>query len=295
MTQKKVTTNSGSDSDGDKSALEMTPEATEFLETVGDDDADTNTDDVDDSGNEDESGTEDKVVSRPPRLKDKSEDEIITEFQNLESEYGRQGNELGEARALLRDYLSTTMNQLSQKKDENKDTDVTEDEIQDDPVTAVNKLVKKAIKPLEESLENTRQSLTISEFERNHPDYRDTVKTPEFQEWVQGSKYRQTMFRRAADYDLEAAGELFSEWEDTLPKPDADDDTDVEPKPTTKLARKQKLRKAKTEAGGAGGSGGTKVKTYKSVDLTRLFIEDREAYNAMMPEIKRALAEGRVR
>ena len=115
----------------------------------------------------------------------------------------------------------------------------------------------------------------------------------EFQDWVEDSKYRVSLFTKADDYNWDAADELFSAWDEHQAANATDGADGGEPAGTTK--QKRALRRNSTETGGAGGKSGNLKKTYKSADLIRLYNEDREKYNAMSEEIQQAFKDGRVK
>ena len=225
----------------------------------------------------------------PPRLRGKSQDEIVEEFRGLEREYSRQGNELGESRQLLRQTLEQVMELANKPKDTQHDAPaVTEDDFVTNPVEAVSKIVAKQLEPLMVKLGGTQQEASKAAFAARHPGYLETARSADFQQWVADSAYRTKVFKAASGFDMDAAEELFSAWDEKR-APD-----EIEEVRTEKVAR---LRRSSVEAGTAGRSAGqaSHKKVYKSSDLARLYITDREAYNAMMPEISQALVDGRVR
>lgn len=225
-------------------------------------------------------------VPIPVRLKGKSLPQIIQEFAGLEREYGRQGNELGEARTLLREALKVATEQnpgASPATDEVPDP--TDEEFDTSPKAAAEKLVDKKLKPIRAALTKAEQEAAMLRFEAKRPGYQQEAASPEFQAWLQKSPYRRRLFQDAARFDMAAAEDLYSAWDDAKPTAEA---------PPSK---KEALKKVTTETGGAGKAAGTKSgkKIYKSSELMRLFVQDRDRYNEMAPEIRAAFAEGRVR
>lgn len=228
-------------------------------------------------------------VELPVRLKGKSLAEIAQEFSGLEKEYSRQGNELGEARALLRQALQQSLKQPGAETTSEEEHEPTDDEMIANPKDSVRKLVDKAVKPLQKALTVAQQQQMVTEFNGRHPGYQQEVRTPEFQEFVKASPYRMRLFNSAAQYDMDAAEDLFNAWEEAkaVKKPAAD----------AGETKREAIKRTTTETGGAGktASGSSGKKIYKSTDLVRLYQTDRERYNEMMPEIRKAFAEGRVR
>jgi hypothetical protein len=242
-----------------------------------------------DDGSEEESSE----VEVPVRLKGKPLPQIYKEFSGLEKDRSRLANELGEARALLRQALEMTLKQQPAAADNEEDADPTDEEWEENPREAVRKAVAKATKPLETKLATAEQRAAILEFDQRHPGYQEEAATPEFQEWVRSSPFRTRLFKAAAAFDLEAAEDLFAAWEERkAAKPAAGEDEET---PAEK--KREQIRRQKTETGGAGKTAGGKSgkKIYKSSELMRLYTQDRERYNAMAEEIRLAFAEGRVR
>ena len=253
------------------------------------DDLDPQRDD-DPANNTDPGQSEDTI---PPRLRGKSEAQIVEEFARLESEYGRQGNELGETRALLREFLEKTLQPANNAESDNNSENDLDENLDEDQARAVKGYVDKRVNTLEKEVVETKRALSRSEFARQHPKYTETAKSREFLDWVESSKYRTSLFKKADDYNWDAADELFSGWDEHQAANAVDGPDGGEPSDATK--QKRALRRNSTETGGAGGKSGNLKKTFKSADLIRLYNEDREKYNAMSSEIQQAFAEGRVK
>ena len=276
------------------------PHATEIVAPAGADDSgdlaafaeEDTTQQVDDPPKDKPDETPEDNV--PPRLRGKSQAQIVEEFARLESEYGRQGNELGETRALLREFLEKTLqppNTPESNTGDSTDVDLNEN-LDEDQARAVKGYVDKRVNTLEQEVVETRRALSRSEFARQHPKYMETSQSQDFQDWVGNSKYRQSLFKKADDYNWDAADELFSAWEEHTASQQTTDD-EAAPSKTTK--HKRDLRRNATETGGAGGKSSNNKKIFKSADLIRLYNEDRDKYNAMSAEIQQAFAEGRVK
>lgn len=229
-------------------------------------------------------------VDVPARLKGKPLSQVYREFTGLEQDRSRLGNELGEARALLRQALESALKVPGAKVSSDELPEPTDEEFDTDPRGAAKKLVAKEVQPLKDAVLSAEQRAATLEFESVRPGYQKEVATPEFQEWVRASAYRQRMFKAAANYDLEAAADLFAMYDAQKPAAGEEDETSAEKKKTA-------IKRVTTETGGAGKSAGGKSgkKIYKSTDLMRLRIQDPERYTEMGPEIRAAFQEGRVR
>ncbi len=228
----------------------------------------------------------------PARLKGKPLSQVYKEFAGLEKNYSVIGNELGEARKLLRMRLEQDLKNTGAPGKDDVEPDPTDDDFDANPRDAVRRMVKKATEPLEKAVATAEQRATMIEFDKRHPGYQDEAASSEFQEWVKASPFRTRMFQAASAFDLEAAEDLFSEWEarKATATADADETSPAEQKRTA-------IRRNRTETGGAGksvgGKGGKPI--FKSTELMRLYNTDRERYNSMSEEIRSAFAEGRVR
>lgn len=237
-----------------------------------------------------EETAESEEVAAPARLKGKPLAQVYKEFSGLEKEYSRQGNELGEARALLRHALEQALKHPGAKDGsvEDETSDPTEDEFLTDPKAAAKKLIARELKPLQDAVLSAEQRSAMLEFEKQRPGYTEEVATPQFQEWVKAKPSRLRLFKSASQFDLEAASDLFELWDAT--KPAADEAESGEKK-------KAAIKRVTTETGGSGKTIGSKSgkKIYKSTELARLYVQDRDRYNEMAPEIRAAFAEGRVR
>lgn len=234
----------------------------------------------------DESDAPEVVV--PARLKGKPLAQVYQEFAGLEKEYSRQGNELGEARSLLRQALEQALKPGAKANPETDLPDPTDDDFVSDPKGAAERVIEKKLKPLKDAVLSAEQRAAMLEFEARRPGYQKEVADPQFQEWVKAKPSRIRLFQRAANFDIEAAEDMFEMWDATKPAAD-----EVDPAERKKAA----IKRVTTETGGAGKSAGGKSgkRIYKSTELARLYIHDRERYNEMAPEIRAAYAEGRVR
>lgn len=237
---------------------------------------------LDEVSNE-QSATEEtkESVYIPKRLRGKTKEDIYKEFAGLEADYSRMGNELGEARSLLRETLEKAL-----QSNKVAEPEITEDDFVSKPKESVQKLIEQALKPVKDATVNAEQRALMLEFNLRHPGYQDTAKSPEFLEWVAESPYRAKMFTEASKFNMDAAEDLFSAF-DEHKKSGATVDTNE---------KKREIRNASTETGGAGKSTSkTGKKIYRSADLMRLYNTDRERYNEMGEEIRLAFQEGRVR
>ena len=237
----------------------------------------------------DEEGVDD-VPERelPAKFKGKSIEDVVNSYTELEKEYGRRNNEIGELRKLTDDFLNL---QLSEKKKVDEPEYVLDvDSLLDNPNEAITRAVDNhpKFKQFEEAQRTETIGKAKASFEQKHPDYKDLVKDQDFASWVQESPVRTKMFKAAdTNYDYEIGDELFTTYKAI--RGIANSEAKEE-----KLERaSQALNKGSVERGSSGTSSTKKV--YRRADLINLKISNPAKYAAMEPEIMKAYSEKRVR
>lgn len=220
------------------------------------------------------------VEDLPEKFKDKSIDDVVTMYSNLEKELGRKGQEIGDLRQLTDTLLQRDLESPKEVKESEPEPD-----FYDDPQKAIDKAIEKRLAPLNKRLASNDKDNFFVELHKSIPKYEDIVKDTKFQTWVQTSPYRMKMFGEADNYNLDAANELFSTWELTQPS------TEESVEDTSKQ-RKAKLKDASTEVGSTGSA---RKKVFRRLDLINLKLNDPAKYASMEPEIRQAYTDGRVR
>lgn len=135
-------------------------------------------------------------------------------YKDLEVAYSRQGQQIGEYRTLVDNYLTSTPEEV----EETVATPITSDDIYDDPQAAVQRAVDqhpavKKVADLEAELEKTRREAIMDAFRAKHPDFTEAVASPEFANWVNEDPTRIELTRRADGFDMIAADALMTLWE----------------------------------------------------------------------------------
>lgn len=229
----------------------------------------------------------------PARLKGKTLAQVYDEFSGLEREYSRQGQEVGELRGLVRTAIEMGLTQTGAKSKPEDTPDLTDEDFETNPKAAAEKMIAKELAPLKQAVLTAEQRATILEFDSRHPGFQEEASSSEFQDWVKSSPFRARLFKAASQYDTEAAEDLFNAWDERK----AATATDAGGEETPAAKKKAAIKRNVTATGGAGKDAGGKSgkKVYKSSELMRLYIQDRERYNDMADEIRQAFAEGRVR
>lgn len=148
----------------------------------------------------------------PDRFKDKSTEEIAASYAELEKAYSRQGNDLGKMRSTMDEFLTLQSAQPQAPEAPQEPEPITVDEFYDDPNGTIQRAVELAttdkIGALEQELAQAKLETRVGELSSKHEGWQDTVQTPEFQNWVMESPYRQRLAQAADGWDLDAAEDL---------------------------------------------------------------------------------------
>jgi len=232
----------------------------------------------------------------PEKFQGKSFDEVVDMYRNLEKEYGRKGNEIGELRKLTDEILQL---EIQQKRNNSERVNSKEEELSDDdwfssPKEATDKYLQKSslakeVEQLKEQLSSKDREQAHLAFVEKHPDYMNLAQEGDFQEFVKASKYRTQLAKQADQYDYEAANELFDLYK-SIRQPKGADVSEN----SNKAEKQSQARKQATLEGTGNRNKGTK-KVYRRADLIKMKMQDPERYNTMQDEIMRAYQEGRVK
>ena len=235
--------------------------------------------------------TEKPVEELPEKFQGKSIEDIAKSYSNLEQQYGKQGNELGELRKLADSLIQKNL----QESQTQSTADVIEQELSDEdfvlnPVEAVRKVVEESLKPIKENLTQTKVDNTLQRIQTAHPDVSEIVNDTNFQEWIMATKPRQDMWARASNGDFDYADELFTQYKSLASR------KDVEAENAIQRAKEEDLKAATAISRGASPDVGSKGKpNYRRAELIRLRMENPKRYDSLSDEIAQAYAEGRVR
>lgn len=236
-----------------------------------------------------------------------SKEDLVHSYKSLETKIGSQGHELGQLRTLTDKLLDL------KRTDDLRGAGVTEppepvqvsgDELLGNPVDAIAKVVDDRLKPIEYALLSQQQDRLETGFESAHPKYKEDMNDPDFQAFVQGSPYRQTLVQKTLAGDFDAAHELWAGWEEhrALTASANSDDGGGAQENTEQTnvsdddARAQALRDAATVTAGGGSVGGD-APVYSRQALINKRIEDPKGYYdpAFQQILHRAYLEGRVK
>lgn len=220
----------------------------------------------------------------PEKYRGKSAKEIALMHQEAEKLIGKQGSEVGELRKVVDDFIKAQTLKDAPKEPELDDDDA----FFVDPKSAVKKAIENhpSIKEAQQASLAMRRQEVLSTLAQKFPDFMNTVQDPSFEEWVKSSRMRTEMYARAeTQFDLDAATELLSTWEErkNISKQVAE---------TSKVDRQQQLKAASVNTQGATDS--VAKKKYRRADIIKLMQTDPDRYDAMSAEIMAAYREGRV-
>lgn len=232
----------------------------------------------------------------PEKFQGKSFEDVIDMYRNLEKEYGRKGNEIGELRKLTDEILQL---EIQQKRNNSERVTAKEEEVLSDddwfssPKQATDKYLQesslaKEVRDLKEKLSSKDREEAHKAFVEKHPDYTELAHNESFREFVSASKYRLDLAQKADQFDYEAANELFDLYKAISQNSGAQESSQDAGK-----ANKEARKKATLEGTGNRNKGTKKV--YRRADLIKMKMQDPNRYMAMQDEIMQAYAEGRVK
>ena len=222
----------------------------------------------------------------PQKFQGKSANEIAEAYENLEKELGRKGQEIGELRKLTDSFLQTQITHNKETTTNTEDLD-----FYDNPEEAVRTIIERHPKFREFTQQTQQQqaSMTAQQLEKTHPDFKDVVTSPDFQEWIAGSKIRQRLFKEADAYDYDSADELLTIWKERQ-MISKTKEVEAEKETTRKAALKTSKGVSRTSSESTAGK-----KIYRRADLIRLKQTDPNRYDTLADEIFSAYQDGRVK
>lgn len=157
-----------------------------------------------------ESRQAENSVEIPERFKDKSIEDVIKSYTELEKAYSRQGNDLGEYRKLSEQLLALESAGGS-KETETQSEDISIDALYDDPKGTIEKVVSQRVSGLEQQIQQERFTARLKQMNSKYDGWQEEVRTPEFVNWVQewaNTPVRQRLVMQGDQGDLDAAEEV---------------------------------------------------------------------------------------
>ena len=226
----------------------------------------------------------------PEKYKGKSAAELARMHQNLEQLMGKQSSEVGELRKavdnLVQQNLTSQQQAATAPEPEFDDT-----EFFTNPAEAVRKLIAQDPTPQSAQVAAAEMSKqpAAAALKNAHPDMDSSLKDSSFHDWINASKIRTEMFRKAdQQYDYEQANELFALWKDRAK-------VVKQTERVERVAKKQEIKRASTGSARANPEGKAVKKVFRRRDIIDLMQRDPKRYEAMQGEIMQAYQEGRVK
>jgi hypothetical protein len=220
----------------------------------------------------------------------KTMEEVIEMHQHVEQAFGKQSEDVGEQRKLIKTLLEA-QNNASAVVEPQEEAVSFEDAFYTDPAQAVNSAIENhpdVLKARQQTAQQEQQQ-KLNVLEKAYPDWENRVADKTFQEWVGASEIRKDIFRKAdTDYRPDYAIELF----DMYDKVNMVTKTN-EVKKSEKAKVDKALRQTVSETRSTQSVGGKKM--YRRSDLINLQITDPNRYASLSDEIQEAYAEGRVK
>lgn len=219
----------------------------------------------------------------PEKYRGKKLKDIVRMHQEAEKLLGRQSSEVGELRKVVDNFILNQSQPQAPKEEEPVDFFTDPEKYTE---RAINSHPK--VKEFEHMTEQLKKEAALSKLQSEHPDWQSHLGTPEFQDWVKGSKIRMEMFARAdRNYDFDAANELLSTWKERI--------NAVRNTQAVEANEIKRQRKAASTGSGKGGGQGSSRKVYRRSDIIDLMRRDPDRYAQLSEEITKAYAEGRVK
>jgi hypothetical protein len=219
--------------------------------------------------------------SIPDKYANKSMEEIVEMHMNAEKEIGRQANEVGTYRDLLKSMSEAqgqTNTSQTDTTEEAQPVEVSSDDLWDNPTGAIRSVVEDAVKdiiaPVQQHHQQQQVEAQVSALMQAHPDAEKIGEDPEFQAFVEKSPYRLMDAQKWVEKrDVDAANRLLSDWKELHPGQAPTEVVEGD------VSAVNKARAVATETGR--GSGGPKGKeTLSKREVMKVFINDRDLYDS---------------
>ena len=221
----------------------------------------------------------------PEKYQGKDIKDVVRMHQEAEKLLGKQSSEVGELRKIVDEFVKTQIEAKESPQEPVEDIDIFENP---DKYIEQKLANHPKLKEAEALATQMKQAEILNKLQANHPDFKEIIQDEKFGEWVAKSKVRTELYQRADQrFDYDSADELLSLWKErqSLVKETAEiQETD----------RKRQLKSASTgNAKGSGESANRKI--YRRADIIKLMTTDPKRYQDLVPEIRQAYAEGRVK
>ena len=222
---------------------------------------------------------------------DKSKEQLATELESAQSMIGRQSKDVSQMRREIEDLKTAsayTQGQLAGTS--GTDAKKESPDYFGNPEGAIKETVAKELQGTKKEIQEFRAEQAVRAIHSAHPDAAQIIESPGFRDYIAQSPSRTVSHKAAIDsMDVNLWNELIDAYKST---------TQTEPDPQVEALKSQSSSESVANAsmGATAGSSPMNVsgKKIRKADLQRLYIDDRDRYNALWPEIEKAWAEGRV-
>ena len=222
----------------------------------------------------------------PEKYKGKSASDIARMHQELEKRLGQQSSEVGELRRHFDEYVQSNI------AAQNSAPEVVEEvDFFADPNAAMARAIENhpTLRQAQQVAAEMAKSQALAKLKASHPDMDKVLTDDGFKEWVTSSPIRRELYQQAdSRYDFAAADELITLYKERqgVVKQTAQ---------VEKQHQKNEVKKASTGTARSNPEGTSAKKVYRRRDIIELMNADPKRYEALMPEIMKAYAEGRVK
>lgn len=236
----------------------------------------------------------------PDKFKGKSAEDIARSYVELEKEFGRVRNDVGEYRTLTDRLLQIEEKRVKDLEGAGQKTvdkfEIDAAELLTNPRETLEKwyehrkLADPVFTEVQERLARIEGQAVQKEVLSRHQDAAEVTNSPEFLSWVQEHPVRLNIARAAVqNQDLDSLDYLLTEYKGKTPRASA-----PEPKQESEASRAKRVATESASSGSPTNSrtGGDKV--FSRRRLIDLKIRNPEEYAAMQDQILSAYAEGRV-
>ena len=224
----------------------------------------------------------------PEKYQGKSTAEIARMHQELEKRLGQQSQEVGELRRHFDEYVQSS---ISAQQSSAPEAPAEEVDFFADPAAAVAQAIENhpSLQQAQQVAAEMAKSQALAKLKTAHPDMNEVLQDEKFKEWVSASEIRTQMYQDADQrYDFAKANELLNLYKERA-------SVVKQTEAVEKQARKNEVKKASTGTARSNPEGASPKKVYRRRDIIELMNSDPKRYEALMPEIMKAYAEGRVK
>lgn len=222
----------------------------------------------------------------PSKYEGKSHSEMVAILEERERMIGQQSNELGNLRSTF-DAMAKAQSVPAQPEPE----PVEEADFFVDPQKAVDSRISNhpALREAQDMAKKLAYAQGVATLQQRHPDVKQVVDDPSFQEWIKSSPARVRRFQYADQAgDVDEADDLISTWKQL-------NKTVATAKAAEKTAQKKAVKAASVSGPRGNADAASSKRIYRRADIRQLMKSDPERYDALQPEIMQAYAEGRIR